>query len=128
MDIDDAPAALKEIKRVLRPSATVLISVVHPFADRGRFVSQEPDAPFILETSYFGRQRFEGVEERDGLRMHFAGWSQPLQNYMAALEDAGLAVTSLREPVPDEDQAWAHLRRWDRVPLFLWLKARALST
>ena len=68
MDIDDAPAALKEIKRVLRPAKTLLISVVHPFADRGRFANQEPNAPFVLEASYFGRVRFEGVEERDGLR------------------------------------------------------------
>jgi SAM-dependent methyltransferase len=77
MDIEDIPAALREIKRVLRSSGALLISIVHPFADRGRFASHEPDAPFVLETSYFGRERFEGIEERDGLRMHFAGWSQP---------------------------------------------------
>ena len=34
--------------------------------------------------------------------MHFAGWSQPLEDYVAALEGAGLAITSLRELVPDE--------------------------
>ena len=34
--------------------------------------------------------------------MHFARWSQPLEDYVAALEGAGLAITSLREPVPDE--------------------------
>ncbi len=127
MDIEDVPAALREIKRVLRPSGTLLISVVHPFADRGRFAGQEPDARFVLQNSYFGRERFEVVEERDGLRMHFAGWSQPLQNYMAALEGAGLAVTSLREPVPNASEAWTHMKRWSKVPLFLWLKARPLS-
>jgi hypothetical protein len=42
------------------------------------------------------------VEERNGSQMHFAGWSQPLENYMA------------------------HLERWSRIPLFLWLKARPL--
>jgi SAM-dependent methyltransferase len=128
MDIEDVSAALKEIKRVLRRSGTLLISIVHPFADRGRFANQEPDAAFVLEASYFGRVRFEGVEKRDDLQMHFAGWSQPLQDYMAALEDTGLAITSLREPVPNGSQAWAHMRRWERVPLFLWLKARSLST
>ena len=128
MDVENVPAAVKEVKRVLRPSGTLLISIVHPFSDRGRFANQDPDAPFVLETSYFGRQRFDGIEERDGLRMHFAGWSQPLQHYMAALEDAGLAVTSLREPVPDPNPAWLHMRRWERIPLFLWLKACPLST
>jgi ubiquinone/menaquinone biosynthesis C-methylase UbiE len=31
MDIDDVPAALKEIKRVMRPTAQLIISIVHPF-------------------------------------------------------------------------------------------------
>lgn len=58
--------------------------------------------------------------ERGGLRMHFAGWSQPLEAYAAALEDAGLAITSLREPRPDRGDEQDR-----RVPLFLWLKARS---
>jgi SAM-dependent methyltransferase len=128
MDIEDVPAALREIGRVLRPSGTLIISIVHPFADRGRFAGPEPDAPFILQNSYFGRECFEGVEERNGFKMHFAGWSQPLENYMAALEGAKLAVVSLREPAPDirNPNAWSHLEHWCRVPLFLWLKARPL--
>jgi hypothetical protein len=65
------------------------------------------------------------VEERDGLRMHFAGWSQPLEAYATALEGAGLAITSLREPVPEG--GWNHMQRWAKIPLFLWLKARLLA-
>jgi SAM-dependent methyltransferase len=126
MDIEDVSVAVKEIARVLRPSGTLVMSIVHPFADRGRFAGPEPDAPFVVHNSYFGRERFEGVEERNGLQMHFAGWSQPLENYMAALEGAGLAVSALREPIPDASEAWAHMERWSRIPLFLWLKARPL--
>jgi ubiquinone/menaquinone biosynthesis C-methylase UbiE len=37
MDVEDVPAALKEIRRVLRPSGTLIISIVHPFADRRLF-------------------------------------------------------------------------------------------
>ncbi len=103
------------------------MSIVHPFADRGRFAGPEMNAPFILEGSYFGRERFDGVEERDGLRVHFAGWSQPLEDYAAALEAAGLAITSLREPRPDLARGRDHLLRWTRMPLFLWLKARPLA-
>ena len=126
MDIEDVPAALREIGRVLRSSGTLVISVVHPFADRGRFVGPEPDAPFVIRNSYFGSERFEGVEERNGLQMHFAGWSQPLENYILALEGAGFAVSTLREPIPDASEAWTHMEQWRRIPLFLWLKARIL--
>ena len=127
MDVEDVPTALKEFRRVIRPTGQLIISIVHPFVDPGRFTSKELNSPFILEGTYFGRQRFEGVEERDGLRMHFAGWSQPLEAYGMALEEAGLAITSLREPVPDPDHGRNHMARWTRLPLFLWLKARPLA-
>jgi SAM-dependent methyltransferase len=128
MDVEDVPAALTEVRRVLRPSGTLIISITHPFADRGRFAGPEANAPFVIQKSYFGRERFVGTEVRNGLQMHFAGWSQPLESYMAALESAGLAVTSLREPVPDTGDKGSHLERWNKVPLFLWLKARLLPT
>lgn len=126
MDIEDVPMALREIGRVLRSSGTLLISIVHPFADRGHFAGPQSDAPFVLHKSYFARERFEQVEERNGLRMHFAGWSQPLDNYMAALESTGFVVSALREPIPDAGEPWADLEKWSRIPLFLWLRARPL--
>jgi hypothetical protein len=58
--------------------------------------------------------------------MHFAGWSQPLESYMLALEGAGFAISALREPIPDASEAWIHMERWRRIPLFLWLRARPL--
>jgi SAM-dependent methyltransferase len=127
MDVADMPAAVKEMRRVLRPDGQLVISIVHPFTDRGRLSGPAKNARFVLRGSYFGRQRFAGVEERHGLRMRFAGWSQPLEAYGAALERAGLAITALREPVPDLAHGRAHLQPWTRVPLFLWLKARPLA-
>jgi SAM-dependent methyltransferase len=127
MDVEDVPTALKEFRRVLRPTGQLIISISHPFVDHGRFAGKEMNAPLVVEGTYFGRQRFDGVDERDGLRMHFAGWSYPLEAYAIALEEAGLAITSLREPVPDLDDGWDHMAPWLRMPLFLWLKARPLA-
>jgi SAM-dependent methyltransferase len=127
MDLDDVPAALNEFRRVMRAGGQLVISVCHPFVDHGRFAGEAMNAAFVVEGTYFGRQRFEGVEERNGLRMHFAGWSHPLEAYGMALEAAGLAITSLREPVPDLDDGPNHMARWTRLPLFLWLKARPLA-
>jgi SAM-dependent methyltransferase len=121
MDVADMPAAVKEMRRVLCSAGQVVISIVHPFTDRGRLSSAGRNP-----VTYFGRQRFEDVEKRQGLRMSFAGWSLPLEAYVAALEGAGLAITSLREPVPDLTHA-PRLERWTRMPLFLWLKARPLA-
>jgi hypothetical protein len=93
-----------------------------------RIVRQLVTAPFVIHNSYFGRERFEGVEERNGLQMHFAGWLQPLENYMFALEAARFAVSALRKPIPDGSEAWDHMERRSRIPLFLWLKARPLPS
>ncbi len=127
MDVADVPAAVREIRRVMRPTGQLIVSIVHPFADRGRFDDTATDAPFVVHGSYFGRQRFDGVEERDGMRMHFAGWSQPLEAYAAASEAARLAIISLREPVPEPGHGRDHLARWRRIPWFLRLKARKLA-
>lgn len=126
MDLDDVPRAIQEARRVLKPNGLLFLSLVHPFRDRGRFTGPEPDAPFVLEGTYFGRQHFDAVESRNGLSMHFAGWSLPLQAYMDALEAAGLAIVSLREPPPDRADT-PTLIQWSRVPLFLWIKAKPLS-
>jgi 2-polyprenyl-3-methyl-5-hydroxy-6-metoxy-1,4-benzoquinol methylase len=118
MDVEDVPATLKEIRRVLRPAGMLIVSIVHPFSDRGRFATTEATSPFVIQEDYFGSKRFEGTEERDGLRMHFAGWSMPLESDGRALEDAGLAITSLREPVPQVGDVWKHMQRWTRIPYF----------
>jgi SAM-dependent methyltransferase len=122
MDIDDMPGAVREAARVLVPGGRFCIAVVHPVADAGTWETEER---FVISGSYYGRRRFEGTFERDGLTMTFRGWSYPLEAYARALETAGLLVEALREPAaPDE---LVGLRptaaRWQRLPNFLYLRA-----
>ena len=63
MDVEDVPAILKEIRRVLRPAGTLVISIVHPFSDRGRFATTEATSSFVIQDAYFGSKRFEGARK-----------------------------------------------------------------
>ena len=65
--------------------------------------------------------------ERAGLDRSSRTRNFGLENYMAALENAGFAISALREPIPAVTGAFTHMERWTRIPLFLWLKARSLS-
>lgn len=126
MDVDGVPAALREARRVMKPDAVLFISLVHPFRDRGRFAGPEPDAAFILDGTYYGRERFEGEEEYNGLSMRFAGWSQPLQDYMAAWRKR--AWQSLRYANPCRT-TWLEntcVNGRGYRSLFMWLKIRIL--
>jgi SAM-dependent methyltransferase len=125
MDISDMPGAVREAARVLEPGGRFCISVTHPVNDAGRFDSDEPDAAFIIRGSYFGRRPFEGHFERDGLEMTFRGWTYALEDYWRALEAAGFVVERLREPVATDEAVGKRpgFRRWQRLPLFLQLRA-----
>jgi SAM-dependent methyltransferase len=81
MDVQDVPATLKEIRRVLRPAGVLVISIVHPLSDHGRFATTETTSAFVIQDDYFDWKWIEGTEERDGLQMRFAGWSGPLEAY-----------------------------------------------
>jgi SAM-dependent methyltransferase len=125
MDVADMPGAIKESARVLDTGGCLCMCVTHPLNDAGAFVSDDPDAAFVVPGSYFGRRPFDGHFERDGLQMTFHGWTYALEDYARALEAADFVIERLREPAAG-DQAIAHrssYRRWQRVPMFLQLRA-----
>ncbi len=121
MDVQDMPGAVSEAARVLEPGGRLCVCVTHPLADAGAFESREPDARFVIEGSYFGRRRFEGTFERDGLTITFRGWAYPLEAYARALEEAGFLIEALREPPYVPPDGIPH--RWSRLPNFLQLRA-----
>jgi hypothetical protein len=67
----------------------------------------------------------DGVAERDGIRLTFHSEHRSLEAYGLAIERAGLLIEAIRElRVPDgfvqQDPAQ---RRWQRIPLFLRIRA-----
>jgi SAM-dependent methyltransferase len=103
MDIDDMPAAVKEVARVLQPRGRFCVCITHPMRDAGRFESRERDAGLVIADGYLERRRLALKVARDGLEMEFHSWAYPLESCTRALEDAGFLIESLREP-PDPDR------------------------
>jgi SAM-dependent methyltransferase len=119
-DIDDMPAAIREMARVLVPGGRLCMAIVHPINSAGTFEVLEPDAPFIIRGSYFEPRRYDDTMTRNGLTITFSSEHRPIQDYFAALEAAGLLVERLVE-VPDVADPPGS--RWQRLPLFLHLRA-----
>jgi SAM-dependent methyltransferase len=123
-DIDPMPAAVREIARVLEPSGRLCLAIVHPINSAGHFERHAADAPFVIAGEYLRPFGYADTVERDGLAMTFHSRHRPLEAYFAA-EEAGFLVESLREPaVPEHAIASEASRRWQRLPLFLYLRAR----
>jgi SAM-dependent methyltransferase len=126
MDVDDMETSVREASRVLGRGGFMCACVTHPIADAGGFESSEPDSPFTIKGTYLGPRRwFEGSMERDGLRMHFAGWAYPLEAYFRALEEAGFAIQAVREPRVNDPTVVKYRSelRWRRIPNFLMWRA-----
>lgn len=125
MDIADMPGAVREAARVLEPGGHFCICVTHPLNDAGGFDGAEQDAPFTIRGSYLGRRPYEETFDRNGLRMTFRGWSYALEEYTGALEAAGFLIERLSEPAapPEVAAARERYRRWQRVPMFLHVRA-----
>lgn len=125
-DMDDMPRAIAEIGRVLTAGGAACIAIVHPINSAGRFESEAPDARFAIEGSYFEAHRTRDVLTREGLEMAFSSRHWPLEAYIRGCEDAGLLIETLREVGVDDKsvQQRPSRARWQRLPLFLHLRAR----
>jgi SAM-dependent methyltransferase len=123
-DIDDLTATIHEIARVLQPGGRLCLAIVHPLNSAGRFVGDGPDSPFTIEGSYLDPSLYADTIVRDGLTMTFVSAHRPISTYTETLSDAGFLIEHLRETrVPAESITLAHQGRWQRLPLFLHLRA-----
>ncbi len=123
-DVDDAAGAIRETARVLEPGGRLCLAIVHPFNSAGRFEGDEAGSPFVVRGTYLGRFRYRDELERDGLAMTFESEHRPIGWYLDALASAGFLVERLRETdVPDSALTEPHHPRWQRLPLFLHVRA-----
>ena len=124
-DIDDMAAAVREAARILEPGGKLCVALVHPINAAGRFERKAADAPFVIRGDYLRPFFYSDVVERDGLTMTFHSRHRSLEEYSLALEEAGLLVEALRETsIPEASLSSEASRRYQRLPLFLHLRAR----
>jgi SAM-dependent methyltransferase len=119
-DMDDMEAAIREAARVLVSGGRLCAAIVHPINSAGRFSSRTRDAPFAISDSYIEVRRYSDAVERDGLEMTFSSIHRPLQAYFDAFRVAGFLLEQLSELT---DDTAARGDRWQRIPLFLHLRA-----
>jgi SAM-dependent methyltransferase len=123
-DIDRFEGAVAEASRVLDRGGRLCVAIVHPLNSAGMFEGEEADSPFVIDGSYLERSVTRDDLARDGLEMVFISEHRPLEAYANAIADAGLLIERIAEPsVPDEAVNSDRGRRWQRVPLFLHIRA-----
>lgn len=91
MTVNDVPAVVAEVARVLAPGGRFLVTLLHPVDTWG-----DAGGSYFVETPY------DKEIVRDSGRMTFHDAHRPLSAYFGALEQAGFAIERLREPVPSE--------------------------
>ena len=114
--VANMPQTVKESARGLRPGGHLCFCVAHPATDMGRRLDEKEMPTFALRVPYFESTRVEDTVEKDGLRVTFRGWTYTLEDYAVALQEAGFAIETIREPIPATDSRYA---QWRQLPLFM---------
>jgi len=124
-DMDQMPLAVAEAARVLEPGGRLCAAIPHPVNSAGGFQGRGADAPFLIEGSYLDAAPADWILDRDGITLTFHSEHRPLEAYSRALEAAALLTEAIREPgAPTAAIAAAPgERRWQRIPMFLHLRA-----
>jgi SAM-dependent methyltransferase len=124
-NVDAMALAVREMARILEPGGKLCFAIVHPINSAGHFERQTADSPFVIEGDYLHPFRYAATGERNGLTMTFHSQHRPFHAYFSTLEEAGFLIEALRETgVPEHAIVSEASRRWQRLPLFLHVRAR----
>jgi ubiquinone/menaquinone biosynthesis C-methylase UbiE len=123
-DVDDLQGAVMEAARILEAAGVLCVAIVHPLNSAGTFEGKgdDVDAPFVIRAAYLTELRYHELAESRGLTMEFHSVHRTIEAYSRALEREGFVIEAIRE-VTEEDPA----NRWNRIPLFLHLRARRVD-
>ncbi len=99
--VDDRVAALRELRRVLRPDGALVMSRLHPTGDWLR-----------QGGSYFDTRM---IEETWSIGWHLRYWLEPLQATCEAIFQAGFLIERLLEPRPMPEAAALNPEEFDQL-------------
>jgi ubiquinone/menaquinone biosynthesis C-methylase UbiE len=105
-DVDDLPAVVREIVRVLRPGAPLVYLSVHPcFVGPHSMYDPETGVPELHAGWYRHVGRYTeapGVWRESGVRIRVGATHLPLGMFLQAFLDAGLRLEQVEEPAERE--------------------------
>jgi SAM-dependent methyltransferase len=129
-DLPDINRPLGELARVLRSGGRLAVLMLHP-CFYGHRAERQAIKGTMPVTDYFSKRRIEQPFEVDGIVSPDAviNWVRPLEDYTRAITGNGLAITSVTEPHPSEEQVAASTWWQENFPrpLFLLITAAKLA-
>lgn len=126
MDVEDYPGAVREVHRVLISGGELLMSITHPCfsAPMSEWVKDAAGhRTFFAVDRYFERTAWDDLITR-AFRVPVIRRHRPLEDYVAALLQAGLVLREFHEPsVTEKDlKSSPRFERLRRIPYFLFMR------
>ncbi len=129
MDVEDLERSLTELARLLAPGGVLCTAILHPIVTSGLFIPGDPNQTFYMGEYRTPMRHVLDVTRVNGQLFKFRVEHRPIEDYSRAFESAGLAITALREPRPNDEVVAETpvLANFQRVPNFLHIRAQRLG-